>query len=317
MSNLTNTAHLIALPFVAATVMHTHGGLGYESPALGWAVASGLAAAVWIGWGHVFAPRAGWLVRVLAITACLILAPLEGYLMYQHQGDIKDPAYTSELATYQQAQADHAAMVKSWEQDTANRADLRKVIKKQIQEIVDTDKMTSRRGDFERLQKDLAKLDASATTPPAFTVAPPVERTAINEPWLFKTAITVGVIPVIYMLLHLFGFYRVTEKSYTKDTEELQSYMLPICNPSVTNQETLIYDDKKRLQKDIAIDVKKIMQLPVNANFNCPVCGKESIKTRAATKTCGGNACKVSVHRAMTNIKPVKQKSAAILSIVK
>jgi len=232
MSQLTNTAHLIALPFVAATVMHTHGGLGYESPALGWAVASGLAAAVWIGWGHVFAPKAGWLVRVLAITACLILAPLEGYLMYQHQGDIKDPAYTSELATYQQAQADHAAMVKSWERDQGNANKLREVINMQIQEIVDTDKMTIRRGDFELLQKDLAKLDASATTPPAFTVAPPVERTAINEPWLFKTAITVGVIPVIYMLLHLFGFYRVTEKSDASVTDKVQSDTSLICHSS-------------------------------------------------------------------------------------
>ena len=317
MSNLTNTAHLIALPFVAATVMHTHGGLGYESPALGWAVASGLAAAVWIGWGHVFAPKAGWLVRVLAITACMILAPLEGYLMYQHQGDIKDPAYTSELATYQQAQADHAAMVKSWEQDSANRADLRKVIKKQIQEIVDTDKMTSRRGDFERLQKDLAKLDASSTTPPAFTVAPPVERTAINEPWLFKTAITVGVIPVIYMLLHLFGFYGSGTEKSRSGTELDGSGTSHFCPTSVPLQETLIYDVKRKSQNEIAIDVKKIIKMQVGDNFNCPVCGIEAIKTRSAKKTCGDDACKKAANRAMTNIKPVKQKSSAILSIVK
>jgi hypothetical protein len=317
MRKLTNTAHLIALPFIAATVMHTHDGLGYESTALGWSVALGLAAAVWIGWGHVFAPRAGWLVRLLAITACLILSPLEGYLMYQHEGDIKDPAYTSELATYQQAQADHAAMVKSWAHDSANRDDQRNVIKTQIQEIVDTDKMTSRRVDLERLQNDLAKLDASATMPPAFTVSPPVERMAINKPWLFKTAITVGVIPVIYMLLHLFGFYRVTETGHTKDTEESHSHMLPICDQSVTNQETLIYDVKRNSQNDIAIDVKKIMQLPVSANFNCPVCGKASVKTRAATKTCGTSACKMGAKRAIDSIKPVKQKSAAILSIVK
>lgn len=78
MTKITNTAHLVALPFVAATVMHTHAGLGFDQPALGWAVAIGLAVSVWIGWGHVFAPMAGWLVRVLAIAGCMVLAPLEG-----------------------------------------------------------------------------------------------------------------------------------------------------------------------------------------------------------------------------------------------
>lgn len=317
MIKLTHAAHLVAIPFVVATVMHTHSGLGFDSPALGWAVAVGLAVSVWIGWWHVFAPSAGWLVRVLAIAGLMMLAPVEGYLMYQYEGDIKDPAYVVELANYKQAQADYAAMLQSWERDQASADKQRGVIELQIKEIVDNGKLTTRRSEIERLKKDLANLDAISTKPPAFNISPPVERVIINNPWLLKTGITLGVIPVIYMLLHLFGFYRKPETGHTKNSDWSHSNALLICDSSVTNQKTLIYDDKNRLQNDIAIDVKKIMQLPVGTNFKCPACGKASIKTRAATKTCGASACKMAVKRAIDNIKPVKQKSASILRLVK
>ena len=314
---LTHIAHLVALPFAVATVMHTHTGLGFDQPLLAWSVAAALAATVWIGWSHIFSPRAGFAVRALALGGCLVLAPLEGYLMYQYKGDVQDPAYVVELATYNQARADHASLVAAWGKEQAERDAMRATIKRQIQEIVDNDKLTTRRGDMERLQKDLAAIGATATTPPAFTVAPPVERTVINQEWLLKTAITVGIIPVVYMLLHLFGFYRKEETGHTKSGDWSHSNVLPICDQSVTNQSLLIYDVKHRSQNDIAIDVKKVMQLPVSSNFNCPVCGAASIKTRAATKTCGKSACKMSAKRAIDNIKPVKRKSAAILSIVK
>lgn len=314
---LTHTAHLVALPFAVATVIHTHAGLGFDQPLLGWSVAAALAVTVWIGWSHIFSPRAGLAVRALALGGCLVLAPLEGYLMYQYKGDVQDPAYVVELAQYNQARADHASRVASWDKEQADHDEVRATIKRQIKEIVDNDKLTTRRGDMERLKKDLAAIGATETNPPVFTVAPPVERTAINHEWLIKTAITVGIIPVVYMLLHLFGFYRKEETGHTKNGDWSHSNMLPICDPSVTNQSLLIYDVKQRSQTDIAIDVKKVMQMPVSSNFNCPVCGASSIKTRSATKTCGKSACKMSAKRATDNIKPAKIKSASILSIVK
>ena len=314
---LTHTAHLVALPFAVATVMHTHTGLGFDQPLLGWSVAAALAVTVWIGWSHIFSQRAGFAVRALAFGGCLVLAPLEGYLMYQYKGDVQDPAYLVDLAKYNQARADHASLVASWGKEQDERDAVRATIKRQIKEIVDNDRLTTRRGDMERLQKDLAAIGATSTNPPAFTIAPPVERTVINQEWLLKTAITVGIIPVVYMLLHLFGFYRpVTEKNRSV-TEELLSDVSPICHSSVTHQEMLIYKVKQRSQSDIAIDVKKIAKLPVGSNFNCPVCGVGTVKGRSATKTCTSPSCRQSAKRAIDNIKPVKRKSAAILSIVK
>ena len=321
---LTHTAHLVALPFAVATVIHTHAGLGFDQPLLGWSVAAALAVTVWIGWSHIFSPRAGLAVRALALGGCLVLAPLEGYLMYQYKGDVQDPAYVVELAQYNQARADHASRVASWDKEQADHDALRATIKRQIKEIVDNDQLTTRRGDMERLQKDLAAIGATETNPPVFTVAPPVERTAINHEWLIKTAITVGIIPVVYMLLHLFGFYRTGNELSGSGNEVSgsgnevsgsgMSHFVPTLFPL---QETLIYEVKQRSQTDIAIDVKKVMQMPVSSNFNCPVCGTASIKTRSAKKTCGNDTCKKAVKRATDNIKPVKIKSASIFSIVK
>lgn len=298
--------HLLAAPFVAATTWHTAPGIGFEPAALSWAVAAGLAAGVWVGWSHVFGQdRPGW-VRGAALAATLALTPIEAYLMYQYKGDVPAPSYVAEMAKYEQAVTDHKQALANWQQQQANLDLQRDAIKAQIQEIIDTDKLTTRRADMTRLQADLANLDNSA--PPQLEANKPEEKAVTNQPWLIKSLVAVGVVPVIYALIHLFGFVRREDKQPAQPanaTVQAVATVTETVTEAVTAPKpatvaaTIAPLDTSKSDTGIFNAISKIAELPKGAEFDCPVCGAAVTKKRKDTKHCGSSACKTRISRAM------------------
>jgi hypothetical protein len=258
--------HLIGLPPAIGVVVHTHSGLGFEPAALSLAVSISLAAGVWAAWSHVLAPRVPLAVRAFGLCAALVLSGAEGYLMYQHKGDMPDQAYVAAQANYDLQASRYGIELAGWQ---ANHNALVSSIKAQQQEIIARDKLTTRRADMERLTVELAK--ATNANPPAFGLERPVRRTVVDRAWLSVTAATVGLTPLLYGVFHMFGWRRRDQtKTATATTTA----------------------ERTGIRAVLTVD-----GLPVGATFACPVCGAAATKRRKDMATCGKGACRVVVSR--------------------
>ena len=259
--------HLAALPLAAAVVSHTYGGLGFEPVALSVAVSASIAVGVWSAWSHVFAPRVGALVRYLGLAAAIALSGVEGYLMYQYKGDAPDPGYTAAMANYTLQHDRYQQELADW---TSNHKAVVASIKAQQQEIIDNDKLTSRRADMDKLTSQLAK--ATSQQPPVFGLERPVETRTTNRAWLAVTAVTIGMTPLLYGVLHLFGWRRDSDVQVATVT-------------AITTT------------KNPALSLIEVRALPIGSAFDCPICGRGSTKKQARTVTCGAQSCRTAASR--------------------
>ena len=279
--------HLIAIAPATGVVMHTYQSLGFEPVALSVAISASLAAGVWAAWSHVFAPRVPASVRVIGLAGALMLSGAEGYLMYQHKGDLPDPAYQSALANYTLQHDRYTRELSDWQD---NQRALVASIKAQQQEIIDQDKLTSRRADMSRLTSELAK--ATKEPPPVFGLEKPVEVKVVNKVWLAFTVGLVSLTPVLYGMLHLFGFRRNNEPvAPTAPVIDVTPVVAPVAK-----------------HKPTILDVLAIDRLDVGSKFDCPICGAETTKSRKDKVTCGKASCRVAVSR-------LRDKSANVLTL--
>lgn len=273
----THIPHLVAIPPAIAVVSHTYGGLGFEPVALSVAVSASLAVGTWSAWSHVFAPRVRPLARSFGLVAAIALSGAEGWLMYQHHGDVVDPGYAAAMENYTLQESRYQGELAAFE---ANKEALVASIKRQQQEIIDTDKLTSRRADMERLTARLEK--AANSQPPAFGLEKPVEKRMTNTAWLYKVAGIIAATPILYGVLHMFGWRGRKNADATTDSQQ-QSEAPPA--PSDKGSEPSL------------ADVLKIEALPVGFEFVCPVCGITHTKVRANTVTCKSGRCRTAVSR--------------------
>lgn len=267
--------HLAAAPVAVAVVSHTYAGLGFEPVALSVSVSASLAVGVWSAWSHVFAPRVGALVRSIGLVAAIALSGADGYLMYQYKGDVVDPGYTAAMANYTLQESRYQQELTDW---TNNQKTVVSSIKAQQQEIISTGKLTSRRADMDRLTQQLAK--ATSQQPPVFSLERPVETRTINREWLAVTAATIALTPILYGVLHLFGWRRDRELQASKQAEPVAE---PVAEP-IRKPATLA-------------DVLSVQALPVGASFACPICGADAIRKQERTVTCSSNKCRATVSR--------------------
>ena len=262
--------HLIGLPAAVGVVVHTYSGLAFEPVQLSIAVSMSLAGGVWAAWSHVFAPNAPALLRVLGLCGAIVLSGAEGYLMYHDKGDLPDPAYQSAMANYTLQESRYQQELTQWQ---ANQAAVVASIKAQQQEIIDSDKLTSRRADMDRLTQQLSK--ETAKHAPIFALEKPVETTVFNRAWAIITAACVGLTPLLYGMFHGFG-WRTKPK------------------PEKTVVETPVITEPR---KPSMMDIITIEQLAVGASFDCPICATASTKKQSRTVTCGEPACRTAVSR--------------------
>lgn len=270
-----NLPHLAAAPMAVAVVAHTYGGLGFEPVALSVAVSTSLAVGTWSAWSHVFAPDARRAVRAFGLAAAVVLSGAESYLMYQDKGNTVDPGYAAAMANYTLQESRYRQELSDW---TENHKSLVSGIKAQQQEIIDTGKLTSRRADMARLTNELEK--ATNAQPPVFGLEKPVERSTINRAWLATTAAVIGLTPVLYGVLHMFG-WRGSRKESTA-TE-------------------IVAKAEKR--DPSLLDVLSVQAMPVGASFACPVCGASAIRKQQRTVTCASNNCRATVSRLRKSAK--------------
>lgn len=273
--------HLAAAPVAVAVVSHTYAGLGFEPVALSVSVSASLAVGVWSAWSHVFAPRVGALVRSAGLVAAIALSGVEGYLMYQYNGDVVDPGYTAAMANYTLQERRYQQELTDW---TNNQKTVVSSIKAQQQEIISTGKLTSRRADMDRLTQQLEK--ATAQQPPAFGLERPVEKRTINRAWLAVTAATIALTPILYGVFHLFGWRRDREEQASKQVYPVVEQV----------------DEPTRKPATLA-DVLSVQELPVGASFSCPVCGADAIRKQERTVTCASNNCRAKVSRLRKSAK--------------
>lgn len=265
--------HLMGLPPAVGVVVHTYQGLAFEPVALSVAVSMSLAGGVWAAWSHVFAPNAPALLRVLGLCGAIVLSGAEGYLMYQDKGDLPDAAYQSSMANYALQESRYQQELMQWQ---ANQKSVIDSIKAQQQEIIDNDKLTSRRADMDNLTKQLSK--ETAKHPPIFALEKPTEKRVFNRAWAIITAATVGLTPLLYGMFHGFG-WRVKPK--------------PAVETAIIGTIPAINEPRK----PSIMDIIKIEQLPVSASFDCPICATASTKKQSRTVTCGEPACRTAVSR--------------------
>ena len=268
--------HLIGLPAAVGVVVHTYSGLAFEPVQLSIAVSMSLAGGVWAAWSHVFAPNAPALLRVLGLCGAIVLSGAEGYLMYQDKGDLPDAAYQSAMSNYTLQESRYQQELAQWQ---ANQASVVASIKAQQQEIVDNDKLTSRRADMDRLTQQLSK--ETAKHAPIFALEKPTEKRVFNQAWAIITAATVGLTPLLYGIFHGFG-WRVKPKPEKTVVEAPVIVETPVINEP---------------RKPNIMDIIKIEQLPVSASFGCPICAAASTKKQSRTVTCGEPACRTAVSR--------------------
>ena len=268
--------HLMGLPPAVGVVVHTYQGLAFEPVALSVAVSMSLAGGVWAAWSHVFAPNAPALLRVLGLCGAIVLSGTEGYLMYQDKGDLPDNAYQSAIANYALQESRYQQELSQWQ---ANQAAVITSIKAQQQEIIDNDKLTSRRADMDRLTQQLSK--ETVKHAPIFALEKPVETTVFNRAWAIITAATVGLTPLLYGMFHGFGWR-------TKPKPEKTVVEAPVIEEAPVIAEP---------RKPNIMDIIKIEQLPVSASFDCPICAAASTKKQSRTVTCGEPACRTAVSR--------------------
>ena len=280
--------HLAAAPVAVATVAHTYGGLGFASQPLSIAVSASLAVGVWAAWSHVFAPDSGRYVRSIGLAGAIALSGADGYLMYQYKGDIESPGYAPAMANYQTQYDRYQQEISDW---TANTATVVTSIKAQQKEIMDTDKMTSRRVDMDRLTKQLD--DVSKRQPPVFGLQEPVKTMTVNTEWLVKTCAVIGLTPVLYGVMHLFGW------------RGRKPEVLPVADDQpVIDRKSVDY-----------ADVLAIESLPIGARFDCPCCGAASIKAQSRTVTCRASTCRTTVSRLRAKHKPVITKRPKLRAV--
>jgi hypothetical protein len=196
--------------------------------------------------------------------------------MYQDKGDLPDPAYQSAMANYTLQESRYQQELAQWQ---ANQAAVIASIKAQQNEIIDNDKLTSRRVDMDNLTQQLSK--ETAKHAPIFALEKPVEATVFNKAWAIITAATVGLTPLLYGMFHGFG-WRVKPKPESDVVEA-----------TVIVEDPVIH---KPLRPSM-MDIIKIEQLPVGASFSCPICATASTKKQARTATCGEPACRTAVSR--------------------
>ena len=284
--------HLMGLPPAVGVVVHTYQGLAFEPVALSVAVSMSLAGGVWAGWSHVFAPNAPALLRVLGLCGAVVLSGAEGYLMYHDKGDLPDPVYQSAMANYTLQESRYQQELVQWQ---ANQAAVVASIKAQQNEIIDNDKLTSRRVDMDRLTQQLSK--ETAKHAPIFALEKPTEKRVFNQAWAIITAATVGLTPLLYGIFHGFG-WRVKPKPEKTVVEAPVIVETPVINEP---------------RKPNIMDIIKIEQLPVSASFDCPICATASIKKQSRTVTCGEPACRTAVSRIRAqnqNITQLRSKAA-------
>ena len=268
--------HLMGLPPAVGVVVHTYSGLAFEPVALSVAVSMSLAGGVWAAWSHVFAPNAPALLRVLGLCGAIVLSGAEGYLMYHDKGDLPDPVYQSAMSNYTLQESRYQQELAQWQ---ANQASVVASIKAQQQEIIDNNKLTSRRDDMDRLTKQLSK--ETAKHAPIFALEKPTEKRVFNQAWAIITAATVGLTPLLYGIFHGFG-WRVKPKPEKTVVEAPVIVETPVINEP---------------RKPNIMDIIKISQLPVGASFDCPICAAASTKKQSRTVTCGEPACRTAVSR--------------------
>ena len=284
--------HLMGLPPAVGVVVHTYQGLAFEPVQLSIAVSMSLAGGVWAAWSHVFAPNAPALLRVLGLCGAIVLSGAEGYLMYHDKGDLPDPVYQSAMANYTLQESRYQQELAQWQ---SNQSSVVASIKAQQQEIIDNDKLTSRRADMDRLTKQLSK--ETAKHAPIFALEKPTEKRVFNQAWAIITAATVGLTPLLYGIFHGFG-WRVKPKPEKTVVEAPVIVETPVINEP---------------RKPNIMDIIKIEQLPVSASFDCPICAAASTKKQSRTVTCGEPACRTAVSRIRAqnqNITQLRSKAA-------
>ena len=274
--------HMIGLPAAVGVVVHTYQGLAFEPVQLSIAVSMSLAGGVWAAWSHVFAPNAPVLLRVLGLCGAIVLSGAEGYLMYQDKGDLPDAAYQSAMANYTLQESRYQQELAQWQ---SNQAAVIASVKAQQNEIIDNDKLTSRRADMDRLTQQLSK--ETAKHAPIFALEKPVEATVFNRAWAIITAACVGLTPLLYGMFHGFGWR--TKPKQEKTVVE-----------AATIEETPIIEATPAIiepRKPNMMDIITIEQLTVGASFDCPICAAASTKKQSRTVTCGEPACRTAVSR--------------------
>lgn len=196
--------------------------------------------------------------------------------MYQDKGDLPDAAYQSAMSNYTLQESRYQQELAQWQ---ANQASVVASIKAQQQEIIDNNKLTSRRDDMDRLTKQLSK--ETAKHAPIFALEKPTEKRVFNQAWAIITAATVGLTPLLYGIFHGFG-WRVKPKPEKTVVEAPVIVETPVINEP---------------RKPNIMDIIKIEQLPVSASFDCPICAAASTKKQSRTVTCGEPACRTAVSR--------------------
>lgn len=268
--------HLMGLPPAIGVVVHTYQGLAFEPVALSIAVSMSLAGGVWAAWSHVFAPNAPALLRVFGLCGAIVLSGTESYLMYHDKGDLPDPAYQSAMANYTLQESRYQQEMAQWQ---VNQAAVISSIKAQQQEIINSDKLTSRRADMDRLTQQLSK--ETAKHAPLFALEKPVEKRVFNRAWAIITAATVGLTPLLYGIFHGFGWRTKPQPEKTVAETPIIEAVPAIIEP----------------RKPSMLDIIKIEQLTVGASFDCPICAAASTKKQSRTVTCGEPACRTAVSR--------------------
>ena len=274
--------HLMGLPPAVGVVVHTYSGLAFEPVALSVAVSMSLAGGVWAAWSHVFAPNAPALLRVLGLCGAIVLSGAEGYLMYQDKGDLPDAAYQSAMSNYTLQESRYQQEMAQWQ---ANQSAVIASIKAQQQEIIDNDKLTSRRADMDNLTKQLSK--ETAKHAPIFALEKPTEKRVFNRAWAIITAACVGLTPLLYGMFHGFG-WRTDPKKTVAEVTVVEVTETPVIEaiPAITEP-----------RKPSMMDIITIEQLPTGASFDCPICTAASTKKQSRTVTCGEPACRTAVSR--------------------
>ena len=212
--------------------------------------------------------------------------------MYQDKGDLPDVAYQSAMTNYTLQESRYQQELAQWQ---ANQASVVASIKAQQQEIIDNNKLTSRRDDMDRLTKQLSKETAKHT--PIFALEKPTEKRVFNQAWAIITAATVGLTPLLYGMFHGFG-WRTKPKQENAAAEAPVIVEAPVINEP---------------RKPSIMEIIEISQLPVGASFDCPICATASTKKQSRTVTCGEPACRTAVSRIRAqnqNITQLRSKAA-------
>ncbi|OQX08410.1 MAG: hypothetical protein BWK73_25415 [Thiothrix lacustris] len=296
--------HLLAIPFIILTVLHSHDGYGLEQPWHGYLAATGMAALLWVAYYHVIYPTSKQWVRVLAITFALLISGYEAIALYQHKGHLEVAGYAEEKAEYDRKLTSYNENLAAWKHRTKQVQDQQdkelKATSDALQEIVDNDKLTSQRVRYDELTEKLSKMQSNKPElAPEFALKEPVKQYVFNTEWLFTVGLLVSLTPIAVILLHLFE-HRVVRGVAVPEQSLVpaDSYLLPVeLSPvPVVKEQGTVAEEQGTVAEEQGTVAEKITSTSF-PTFPCPICGAAVVLNRVDRTTCGAPKCRKALLR--------------------